>query len=62
MNAGMEVDPETSAVQADYEPAEPKPIKKLSKDVINQIAAAEVCGRQLDSNSTLTILGLSEES
>jgi hypothetical protein len=25
-----------------YEPAGPRPIKKLSKDVINQIAAAEV--------------------
>lgn len=25
-----------------YEPAGPRPIKKLSKDVVNQIAAAEV--------------------
>jgi hypothetical protein len=29
-------------MEVDYEPAGPKPIKKLSKDVINQIAAAEV--------------------
>jgi len=29
-------------MEVEYEPAGPKPIKRLSKDVINQIAAAEV--------------------
>jgi hypothetical protein len=29
-------------MEVEYEPAGPKPIKKLSKDVVNQIAAAEV--------------------
>jgi hypothetical protein len=29
-------------METEYEPAGPKPIKQLSKDVINQIAAAEV--------------------
>jgi hypothetical protein len=38
----MEVDQDPERAQRNYEPAGPKPIKKLSKDVINQIAAAEV--------------------
>jgi hypothetical protein len=38
----MEVDQDLERAQGNYEPAGPKPIKKLSKDVINQIAAAEV--------------------
>jgi len=29
-------------MEVEYEPAGPKPIRKLSKDVVNQIAAAEV--------------------
>lgn len=29
-------------MEVEYEPKGPKPIRKLSKDVINQIAAAEV--------------------
>jgi len=29
-------------MEVEYEPAGPKPIKRLSKDVVNQIAAAEV--------------------
>lgn len=32
----------TSEMDVEYEPAGPRPIKKLSKDVVNQIAAAEV--------------------
>ncbi|CAD6567867.1 MAG: DNA mismatch repair protein [Tremellales sp. Tagirdzhanova-0007] len=40
----MEVD-ETVAVNESYEPAGPKPIKKLSKAVVNQIAAAEIIHR-----------------
>lgn len=36
-------------MEVEYEPAGPRPIKKLSKDVINQIAAAEVNPGSLDS-------------
>jgi hypothetical protein len=40
----MDVDPlDTPVAEAEYEPQGPRPIKKLSNDVINQIAAAEVC-------------------
>ena len=41
---GMEIDPQehTQEEEEEYEPAGPRPIKKLSTDVINQIAAAEV--------------------
>ena len=41
MADGMEVD-EVAGANQNYEPAGPKPIKKLSKAVVNQIAAAEV--------------------
>ncbi|KAK8854901.1 hypothetical protein IAR55_003640 [Kwoniella newhampshirensis] len=40
---GMEVD--GTAAPESFEPAGPKPIRKLTKDVINQIAAAEIIHR-----------------
>ncbi|WWC71688.1 uncharacterized protein I206_105646 [Kwoniella pini CBS 10737] len=36
---------DTNAVMEEYEPKGPKPIRKLTKDVINQIAAAEIIHR-----------------
>ena len=37
-------------MEAEYEPEGPKPIKKLSKDVVNQIAAAEASPRHIASH------------
>ncbi|WWD18950.1 hypothetical protein CI109_103406 [Kwoniella shandongensis] len=46
VDQGMEIDGTTPiAVVETVEPAGPKPIRKLTKDVINQIAAAEIIHR-----------------
>ncbi|WWD02458.1 hypothetical protein V865_000497 [Kwoniella europaea PYCC6329] len=41
----MQVEPAPPTGEVEYEPQGPKPIRKLTKDVINQIAAAEIIHR-----------------